>query len=38
MDTAYLLWLISCAACKKYKRAKYKVIIRNHMSEGRELT
>jgi len=38
MDTAYLLRLILCAACKKYERAKYKVIIRNHMSEGRAVT
>jgi len=38
MNKAYLLQLILCAACKKYKTAKYKVIIRNHMSEGREVT
>jgi len=38
MDTAYLLRLILCAARKKYKTAKYKVIIRNHMSEGMEGT
>jgi hypothetical protein len=38
MDTAYLLQLILCVACKKYERAKYKVIIRNSMSEGREGT
>jgi len=38
MDTAYLLRLILCAACKNYKTEKYKVIIRNHVSEGREVT
>jgi hypothetical protein len=38
MEIAGLLQLTVRAEWKNYKKAKYKVIIRNHMSEGREVT
>jgi len=38
MDTAYLLWLISCAACKKVQESKVKGYNQKPHVRGRELT